>query len=220
MYCSDRNTETRERFRRFGWILLALALPLPLTPIRVQAQTTNTFSVLNVNFRLTARVQTAAGTLVTTSIRTKDLIQAIGQASTNTFSSKAKLLLFFPVGGGVPFFVVRDGTNDFDAGGFLFPTQVGTPVMAVKTDPTGRRLETIRVTEEFKQENTATLNFDVQGFNTNQQDTKFAHQSLSVPAATSINVSVVGVGKVGGQPAVLEGTVTASGRQLEVHAAM
>ena len=90
--------------------------------LQAQAQT-GTNVTLGVNIALTgvAPTNTTSG-VARVHITTKDVLNAIGAETSNTFSARARLLIVFPSGGS-PSFVVRDGIND---------TAVDTAILSVK----------------------------------------------------------------------------------------
>jgi hypothetical protein len=142
---------------------------------------TNVYVALNTMFHLTAQVQGPDETTTVVRITTRELIDAIGTATSNTFSMQARLLLLFRVGGGVPFFVVRDENNEVHAQGVLTATQIGQPI--TKLSPGGREsiTGTIYVTEEFRLVNAPGIGFDVRGFNVDhaqQPDSSCPHRLL------------------------------------------
>jgi hypothetical protein len=199
---------------RWIWTCLFLALGMS----RVLAQT-NVYVVLNSAFRLTAEVQGPGGTTTTARITTREIIDEIGTATTNNFSSQARLLLFFRDMGGVPFFVIRDGTNEVHVQGFLTATQIGQPI--TKLNPTAGEvvIGTIYVIEEFRLVNIPGLGFDVRGFNTDRESNRAtAGQFLPRPGPTLLTVNVAGTGVLAGSAVTIRGTVTAPRQSIELHA--
>src|SRR5437879_6213478 len=85
--------------------------------------------ILAVNISLSGLVKTGENTAERARITTGDVISAIGTATTNTFSNKAKLLAVFPPNVPDPHFIVRDGTNDFTV-----PTRVARVLSVASVD--------------------------------------------------------------------------------------
>jgi hypothetical protein len=198
------------------WIWTGLFLALGMS--RVLAQT-NVYVVLNSAFRLTAEVQGPGGTTTTARITTREIVDEIGTATTNHFSPQARLLLFFRDMGGVPFFVIRDGTNEVHVQGFLTATQIGQPITKLNRAASGVVTGTIYVTEEFRLVNIPGLGFDVQGFNTARQSNRAtAGQFLPRPGPTLLTVNVAGTGVLAGSAITIRGTMTAPRQSIELRA--
>jgi hypothetical protein len=198
--------------------LAGASLVLLLALGNAQGQT-SPHVVLRASFELTLRTQASTGSVTNVDIATKDLIRAIGDATTNRFSSRARLLLLFKVGGGVPFFIIRDGTNDVNAGAFLTATQIGDPITDLRTNADGLVTGAIHVTEGFRLVNIPAWGFQVQGFNEALQSNHATGKSfLSAPGPTSLTVSGSGAGNVAGAPAVVQASVTALRQDIESYA--
>lgn len=98
---------------------------LCLGALKAGAATTNL--VQTINMAITAYAEgdtTTNGAVVTTPVlkmkaSVKDIIQLLGDATTNTFSAKAKLLLITPLPDGESSIVVEDGTNRVDVSDFF-----------------------------------------------------------------------------------------------------
>jgi hypothetical protein len=195
--------------------LVSIGAVLMLGLLRLEAHT-NVYIALNTSFRLTAQAQASPESITTVTITTKDLIQAIGAATTNQFSPQAKLVLLFRVLGGVPFFVIRDGTNEVNTAEFLTASQIGTPIARLKQGPVGLITGTVFVEEGFRLVNLDALDFEVQGFNLARQSNRWKGIiTLPVYGPTSLYITVAGPGTVAGNPAVVHGFVTAAQPQFE-----
>lgn len=178
---------------------------------------TNVYIALNANFRLMAEVQAAPDTVTNLTITTRNLIDAIGAATTNTFSPHAKLVLLFRDIGGVPFFVIRDSTNEFNAAEFLTASQNSTPLHRLRQTAKGLVTGTVYCEEGFRLVNLGSWDFEVQGFNVAQQSNRGEKKDLlPVYGPTSLLINVVGPGSVEGLPAVVRGVFSATGRSLEL----
>ncbi len=196
--------------------LIGIGAVLMLGLLRLEAHT-NVYIALDASFKLTAEVQTSPQSVTNVAVTTKELIRAIGAATTNQFSPQARLVLLFRVIGGVPFFVIRDGTNEVNTAEFLTASQIGNPIARLKHGPLGLVTGTVYVEEGFRLENLEAWDFDLQGFNIARQSNRAEGGGL-LPAygPTSLVVNVEGAATVGGNPAVIRGVVTASKRKLEL----
>jgi hypothetical protein len=196
-------------------------LDVPPTPPDTQTNLpviqTNIYIALNANFRLTAEVQATPQTVTNVTITTRDLIQAIGAATGNHFSPHARLVLLFRDIGGVPFFVIRDGTNELNTAEFLTASQNSTPLARLHQRPKGVVTGTVYCEEGFRLDNLMDWDFEVQGFNVAQQSNRGNKgELLPVYGPTSLQIHVLGPGTVAGKPAIVQGLFLASGRKLEL----
>ena len=167
---------------------------------------------LNVNVALTGVTQ-SGDTTARVHIGTRDVIDAIATQTGNTFSTKARLLLVTPVGGDSSF-VVRDGTNDFPVpGDVLGVTQVGESVGTSKSGANGLQTESDTSIQHIVLA-TGTLSFDVQGYTSASLSNR--GQGHSVLDNTSPDKFVAKVAGTGSGPSVLQGTITGSGRKVEI----
>ena len=198
--------------------LVAVSMVLFLGLLRLQAQT-NVYLVLDASFHLTAQAQASPQSVTNLTITTPDLIQAIGAASNQRFSPQARLLLLFRDIGGVPFFVVHDGTNEFNTAEYLTASQLSNPIARLKQGPGGEVTGTVYVEEGFRLVNLDSVDFELQGFNLARQSNR-GQGNLSLPryGPTSLLVTVAGPGTVGGIPAVVRGFVLVNRRRLELRA--
>jgi hypothetical protein len=142
-------------------------------------------------------------------ISNKDIITALNNSSSAFgFSKSAKLLIEVPAGGGSPAFVVRDGGTDTDVSSFF------------GTDSTGL------VSNGKQQYEILTLSFDagtgtdfnVSGFSTAKIGTVSGKDTGKLTdQVTGFTSTVSGTGDVNSTPAVLKGTVSATGAKGEMH---
>jgi len=174
---------------------------------------------LNVNFSLTGVKQGDSG-IVPVRIANKDIISAIGVDKTNTFSSKAKLLLKIPVGlDSGPTFVVRDLTPnalDFEVPStMMWFIQIGDSVDSSRTSSTGVTTGSQATIFEFTFQS-GQLSFDVQGYTTSALDNRGnAKDTLVDLCPTTVSSKVTGTGSdANGASIVLQGTITANGRKV------
>ena len=166
---------------------------------------------VNVNISLNGVVQTG-DTATRGRISTKDVIQAVQPGAL----VKAKRLLRSTVGGGGPFFVVRDGDTDTDIGaGTLDTSRVGDAVV-VTTDRNGVITEKTVEIRRFVL-NSATLSFDVQGYTSSSGDNKGLTRGEIFETTNVSRASAKVSGTMvdsGGNHGVVQGTVSVSGRKI------
>src|SRR5262245_10187808 len=133
---------------------------------------------LNVNISLNGVKQTNETGIARVHISNMDVIQAIGQDTTHTFSTKAKLLLKIPVGlESGPVFVVRDIVNRTNVVDFEVPStilwmiQIGDSIDTSKTNLLGVITSSQTAIWEFTFQSSQ-ASFDVQGFTTAALDNR------------------------------------------------
>jgi hypothetical protein len=185
-------------------------LALALTP--THAQPTNTVFVTNtvqaINVALTGFAQNGDNTnsanlaLRPVRITTRDIIADLATATGQTFSSRARLMIISPPGGGNGVLVVRDisgrTVTDTDVSSFFSNAAVGQPVERSATSPSGRTTGVQYSIQSFSFGSGATSHsFSVQGFTT------------TTLANNGFTSSVNGTGSVNGEDAVLRGTISA-----------
>src|SRR6266850_7681287 len=183
--------------------------------IQARAQTTNV--LLNVNIALSGVEQTDSETTTRVHIGTKDVIAAIGAATTNTFSPRARLLVLANSGGG-PGFIIRDGnpTNDFAVPGGMLTVANVRSVGTTRTNATGVITGAETSIDRFALD-TPTLAFDVQGYTILNTSNRGAGRNLlDDTSPVSVNSKVNGVGTRAGLDNVLQGIISASGRKIEI----
>lgn len=201
-------------------ILTALAV---LCATYVDAQQTNLVQTLNV--QLFGYSQGGGGSFggatVTNvnlvQISTRQIIQALGTATMNTFSPTSRLVVVTPLGGGGPGIQVRDGNNapvnvtDFlnlqpisgSVQSSLFNTRNGHGVVI-----------SYNITQLVLQDadgETLNMHFNVNGFTTSNSSTPAAS-----PFSNTTDANVSGSGDRNGNLLILQGSVDISGDTLEV----
>jgi len=176
---------------------------------------------LNVNISLNGVKQSELG-ITKVHISNLEIIQAIANETTHTFSIKAKLLLKIPVGlESGPTFVIRDnlgGTNvvDFEVpSNILWMIQIGDSVEARRTSLTGITTANQATIWEFTFQ-TSQASFDVQGYTTCTLDNRGnPGQTLADICPTAVSSKVTGTGlDAEGNSIVLQGTISANGRKI------
>ena len=175
---------------------------------------------LDVNISLTGVVQTNDNGVLKTRIASRDVIAAIGTDSAKVFSTKARLLLRFPVGlNEGPAFVVRDlvGTTnvDFEVSQDIMTLSQTDSVQNRVTNSVGVITETDATVREFIF-SSSKGSFDVLGYATASSNNRGIGADLLADAApNSIVAKVSGTGSDANQNfAVFQGTIQLSGRKV------
>jgi len=174
----------------------------------LQAQTTNV--TLNVNIALSGVSQTG-DTATKVRITTKDVIAALGDATSTSFSSKARLLLVATPGNG-PTFMVRDGDTDTAISTDLIAVERLSTVRTEKTSSSGAITGTENAIDHIVMD-TGTLSFNLQGYSSDTISNHGRGRNLledTTPVSYRSTVNGTGSGD-----SVLQGTITASGRKVE-----
>ena len=106
---------------------LALLALISFASAQTEAAGPTTNLVQNINLKLTVYTEedtTTNGSVVTTPVlklsrSTKDIIQLLGEATTNAFSPSAKLVLVSPLEDGDSSIIVQDGATQVDVSDFF-----------------------------------------------------------------------------------------------------
>lgn len=175
---------------------------------------------LDVNISLNGVVQTNDNGVMKMRIASRDVIAAIGTDSGKVFSTKAKLLLRFPVGlNEGPTFVVRDlvGTTnvDFEVSQDILTLSQTDSVQSRATNSVGMITGTDATVREFIF-SSSKGSFDVSGYATASSNNRGLGADLLADAApVSVVAKVSGTGADAEQNfAVLQGTIQLSGRKV------
>jgi hypothetical protein len=142
-------------------------------------------------------------------ITNKDIINALNSSSNGlSFSKSAKLLIEVPAGGGSPAFVVRDRGTDTDVSGFFGTSSTGL------VSNGKQQYEILTLTFDSG----AGTDFNVSGFSTAKIGTVSGKDTGKLTdQVTGFTSTVSGTGDVASTPAVLKGTVSATGAKGEMH---
>ena len=151
-------------------------------------------------------------------VDTRQVIQALANATANSFSSTSKLVVVTPIDGGASRIQVRDGGNpavdvtDF----FNFQELSGSVDGAANTTRPRRSTTVSYVIARFALQDadgqTLPLHFDVNGFTTiNSSTGGFGGQQ-----GPNTDANVAGSGDRNGNLLILQGSVEIFGRSLEV----
>ncbi len=212
---------TQPKIIVLGALLLAAALPA------ARAQQTQTDELLVLNIQLNTVSQ---GTVTTTTARnvvqnpvimsqitTRDVIQAIGGVTGNSFSRRAQLVLLTPTNDLNNWTVqIRDGTNAVDVSGF-FGHQVSSP--SVSSDTVNTRTGAVRDAsyslDSFTLQNLPQLlplpfQFSVSGL-TLTTESGVVRRGQVVGQVDSISGQVSGMGNFQGNLILIQGSISAQG---------
>ena len=196
--------------------------------IAVQAQAgTQTNLVQSLNIQLVGVSQGSSFSFGGTSgtnvnnvlIGTRQIIQALGNATANTFSSTSKLVVVTPTDGSEAHIQVRDGSNTVDVTDFLIAQELSPSVDgSVSTTKPPRTTSVSYLISRFVLQDadgaTLPFHFDVNGFTTINSSTGGFFGSQGQGSTTDANVS--GTGDRNGNMVILQGSVEIFGHTLEV----
>ena len=201
--------------------LAALAALLALGTAQGRADQTNLVENIHLNlFGLKQGDTRTNRNLVITSVDTvrlnnRAVIQALGDATANSFSRRSQLVLVTPLDGGVSSVEVRDGDTKTDVTSFFGLEQTGTSVTAsVLNTRTGNSAQITYSIQRLVLQDAAGLpalavHFDVSGLGTDTDRTRRGPSS-------SLRIDAAGNGDSDGSPLVVQGSISVSGRTLEV----
>jgi hypothetical protein len=180
----------------------------------------------NVNITLSGKGQATDTTTDPVKLTTKQLIAALGTATSNSFSAQAKLLLLADInGGGGPSFVVRQktGTNivDVDVSNILHVETLGSSVKNIAASgKTGADYSIVHIVLD---QNVSGDDFDVQGAGVSTKGAIRSKGQVLEPLGTlSFSAQVSGTGNIkasGGagisERSILSGTASATAGKVE-----
>ncbi len=145
-------------------------------------------------------------------IENRDIIQALGLATSNRFSRAAKLVIVTPLGGGDSAIQVRDRTNRVDVSDYFWHTQSSDSVSgSVSNTVTLRSVNLDYSIQRFALRDAVGkpalgLHFDVRGFAAERTTTR----------ASFLELDAAGTGDVNGSLLILHGEIDIQGDRLEV----
>lgn len=151
-------------------------------------------------------------------INTRQVIQALGNATMNSFSSTSRLVVVTPINGGGSSIQVRDGSNPpVDVTGFFTTQELTGSVDGSVTTTRPARTTSVsflisRVALQDNGGQTLSLHFDVSGFTTINSSTG----GFGGAQGPITNANVAGSGDRNGNFLILQGSITIFGRTLEV----
>jgi len=214
--------ETKQKVKMKQTIILIAIVGL-FTMATTQAQTlqTNLVQTLNIQlFGLKQGTTTTNGNYVitpanVTTLGSGEIINAIGTATGNTFSSAATLVVVTPLPNGTPGVQVEDGTNFVDVSSFFsFQPLSGSVFNSFSNTRTGRSSSSSYSIEQFVlQDGTAPLNVH---FNVNGLATENFFENATLSNFGELNVSVTGSGDRNGSLLILQGSIRIRGHTLQV----
>jgi len=200
--------------------IIAAAVLLAVGTMETRADHTNLVQELNIQlFGLTQGGSTSNGNVAITSVNmatvgTREVINALGAATGNTFSRAARLVVITPMAGGPSSFAVRDGSTSVDVSTFFtYQQQSDVLTSSVANLKTGRSssslysLQRLALTDSYVSLN---LHFDVSGIATSTTTSA----SPNVRNETEIDGS--GAGDRNGNLLLLQGSIHIRGNTLEV----
>lgn len=204
--------------KSFKAVVLAGAL-LGLGAATGRADHTNVVQTMNIQLlALKQGATTRSGIFVftavdTTQVNTRRVIEELGVATLNSFSSTSKLVVVTPVGGGDSSVQVRDGSNPpVDVTSFFTHQESDGVATSLLNTRTGRSASTSFNIHRFTlQDGMAPLNlhFDVNGIGSTDS-------TSTLPGVGDLNVDVTGSGDRNGNLLILQGSIGVRGRTLEV----
>jgi len=203
--------------------LLSLAAALAMaTTVSAWADQTNLVQELSIQLNgikqgptTTVRNQVITS-LDSARVTTRQVVEALGTATGNTFSQSARLLVVTPLAGGYSSVVIRDGGNSVDVSSFFTHTQQGGEVTSsVLNLRSNRGVTNAYGIQRFALADSPWLgavgmHFDVSGIAVDTSTT-----DASAPGSET-NADVVGSGDRGGTTLILQGTIRIRGHALEV----
>lgn len=206
--------------------LAVLAVVSMAIAVQVQAQQTNLVQSFSIQlFGFSQGGSNKLGNLVSTNVNlvqvgTRQVIQALGAADSDTFSPLAKLVLVTPLNGGSPRVQVRDSNNQpVDVTDFFDMEALSDAVVgSVSNTKSGRgssvTYEIGRFALQDAHGETLSLHFNVDGIVTgNSSSPLFGPAS---PQNSTVDANVMGSGDRNGNLLILQGSIEIFGRTLEV----
>lgn len=150
-----------------------------------------------------------------TTVGSGDVINALGAATGNSFSTGATLVVVTPLPNGTPGVQVQDGTNFVDVSSFFaFQPLSGSVESSVANTRTGRTDSTGYSIEQFVlQDGIAPLNLH---FNVNGVAVEDFFDNPAFGNSGELKVSVSGSGDKSGNLLILQGSIRIRGHTLQL----
>jgi hypothetical protein len=200
--------------------MAAMAALISLGVSETRADQTNVVQNIGIQLRgvqpggpVTNRFSVTTG-IAPARIDTRQVIQALGAGTANTFSGRARLVLVTPLDGGFSSIQVRDGNNTVDVTSFFAHDQLSDFVSgSVSNMFTGKISNLDYSIQRFALANSGSaslsLHFDVNGF--------ASETSLSgLSGVSNLELEVSGSGDLNGNLVILQGSIEVQGGRLEV----
>ncbi len=148
-------------------------------------------------------------------IENRDIITALGTATSNLFSRAARLVIVTPLGGGDSSIQVRDGNLQVEVTGFFRHEQVSESVSGSVSNPATHRTVGLeysiqRFALRDAEEAAVGLHFDVRGFAAERSPDN-SHGGVG-----QLHLDAAGTGDAGGNLLILDGKIEVLGGRLEV----
>jgi hypothetical protein len=202
--------------------VLSLAILLALCAAQARADQTNLVQDLSIQLSgLKQGRSTTSGNVAVTStdsawVGTRDVINALGAATGNTFSKAAKLVVITLLPDGSSSVAVRDGGNSVDVSGYFYHEQQSDFIVSsVANKKTGKASSSDYSLQRFALMDSGgsplTLHFDVRGITVDSSST-----SANGVSNRESSADVTGMGDRNGSFLILQGTISVHGRTLEV----
>jgi hypothetical protein len=202
-----------------------LAMVTLLTLAAAPGHAAQTNLVQNINIHLLGLKQgrtVTNGNLVSTSvdltrIGSRQVIDALGDVTGNSFSWTARLVLVSPLGGGDVLVQVRDGDNKVDVTTFFVVQPLSDSVQSSQLNTrTGRSFATDYYVQRFALQNSQgfaplALHFDVSGF-----ATETSANGINSRPGSELRIEAAGSGDRSGSLLILQGVIGVFGNTLEV----
>ena len=193
---------------------------------QVQAQQTNLVQNFSIQlFGFSQGGSNGFGNIVSTNVslvqlNTRQVIQALAAANSDTFSSTAKLVVVTPLNGGSLRVQVRDGNNQpVDVTDFFDIEALSDAVVgSISNTKTGRgssvTYEIGRFVLQDAHGETLSLHFNVDGIVTGNSSSQLF--GPAGPQNSTVDANVMGSGDRNGNLLILQGSIEIFGRTLEV----
>ena len=205
--------------------LIALAF---LGTSALEAAQTNLVQTLNVDLASFSQGPVVTNgniinsTLYTSRISNRDIIQALGTATTNSFSPHAALLVIKPLPDGDLNVVIRDGTNSLEVTRFFAHDRADTTAVRGRVNTvTG-----IASGSEYSLHSLSlkdavgapplTIHFEVSGLTRATFVSLLNDSGKSLGTAYEYSAVMSGTGDVNGKDSLFEGGISGKGRKIEI----
>ena len=204
--------------------LLTVAALLTAGALRSEAQTTNLVQTMTLTLTaFTEGTPATNGAVVNVPIQkvkgnTRNIITALGNATSNTFSTKAKLVLITPLAGGGSSIFVRDGTTVVDVSSFISHEQSDDAVEGGQFNTNNGVFKTTAYRmHRFVLEDTGglDLDFDLRGMATEKSSSIQAHGSI-IGESRTLSANLSGEVHIDGKLAIVQGVLTIGPASVEI----
>ena len=175
----------------------------------VQTYGQNIVQNVNISLKGVSQGETATPVRVTN----KDILAVLGTEVESDLTGGKLLLITSPEAEG-PTVVVRPrGAEDIDVSEFVSKTQISDAVVTDNSSETRTDITTYSI-NRFVFNAGSSANFDVQGYTT-EKTRNVTSSGETIGEATDTKAQVAGTGNVNGDFAILQGTVSVTGKKVE-----